>query len=65
LLLVRFVGRNYPANVRLSPPIIFRYWLGNTLDTRHGIKTEVRESELGMYPKTDTRFGAKVPQVAF
>jgi len=32
LLVVKLVGKYCPTNVRLSPPIIFRYWFGNTLE---------------------------------
>lgn len=65
MLVVKFVGKNYPPKVRLSPPIMFRYWFGNTLETMHGSSIGVRDSEFGIYPKTDASFGAKVPQVAF
>ena len=53
LLVVKFVGKYYPVNVILSPPIKFRYLFGDILDKKHGSYIEVKDAEFGMYPKTE------------
>ena len=50
LLVVMFVGKYWPVNVILSPPIKFRYLFCDTLDKKHGSYIEVRDAEFGMYP---------------
>ncbi len=52
-------------NVILSPPIKFKYLLGDKLDTKHGSCTDVRVAEFGTYPKTEYKLGMKDPHVAF
>ncbi len=65
LLVVIFVGKYYPVNVILSPPIKFKYLLGDKLDTKHGSCIEVRDAEFGIFPKTENKLGMKDPHVAF
>jgi hypothetical protein len=53
------------VNVILSPPIKFKYLLGDKLDTKHGSCIEVRDAEFGIFPKTENKLGMKDPHVAF
>ena len=65
LLVVKLVGKYYPVNVKYSPPSMFIYKCGKTLETKHGSWVEARDAEFGIYPRTDKRLGMKDPQVAF
>ena len=65
LLVVKLVGKNWPTNVMLSPPIILRYWFGNSLDKVHGIVIRLIDWEFGIKPKLDFKVGINDPQVAF
>ena len=49
----------------LSPPIILRYWFGNTLDKVHGIVIRLIDWEFGIIPKLEIKVGMNDPQVAF